>query len=137
MLFRSHPDNWNLTTGDHVFTVGYREDGAKLDKIVIINDGSTPTGTGPTASNVTALPSNLISGLSIYPNPVANVLNVNQLSSSGTLEVFDTFGNKVMEKNTTLQTESLDCSHLNAGVYFLKISNNQQTTVKPFVKKAN
>ena len=133
----SHPDNWNLTTGDHVFTVGYREDGAKLDKIVIINDGSTPTGTGPTASNVTALPSNLISGLSIYPNPVANVLNVNQLSSSGTLEVFDTFGNKVMEKNTTLQTESLDCSHLNAGVYFLKISNNQQTTVKPFVKKAN
>lgn len=44
-------NTYNLTKGEHVLTICYREDGAKLDKICISNDVSLPTGKGEKAEN--------------------------------------------------------------------------------------
>lgn len=45
-------DNFRLKTGDHVLTIAYREDGAKLDKISISNDHYPPEKMGKAAVNL-------------------------------------------------------------------------------------
>lgn len=47
-------DNFALKPGEHTLTIGYREDGAKLDKISISNDPFTPEGMGEPAKNIGA-----------------------------------------------------------------------------------
>ncbi len=43
--------SYSLSSGNHTFTVAYREDGAQLDKLYITNSGDTPSGEGSAASN--------------------------------------------------------------------------------------
>jgi dienelactone hydrolase len=51
----------NLSVGEHTLTIGYREDGAKLDKILVTTSGATITGKGDLAINCDGpLPVNLI-----------------------------------------------------------------------------
>jgi hypothetical protein len=39
---------YSLAAGSHTLTFAYREDGAKLDRVLVTNDlAFTPTGTGP------------------------------------------------------------------------------------------
>lgn len=45
-------NDYTLTEGEHTLTVGYREDGAKMDKIVILNYGTAPEGMGEEAENL-------------------------------------------------------------------------------------
>jgi hypothetical protein len=42
----------NLTSGDHTLTIGYREDGAKLDKLVVANYPIPADGMGEQAENL-------------------------------------------------------------------------------------
>jgi hypothetical protein len=44
-------NKYSLTAGEHTLTMGYREDGAKLDKISISNDAYAPEGMGKDAEN--------------------------------------------------------------------------------------
>ena len=41
---------YQLEAGEHTFTVGYREDGAKLDRMLFTNSNLVPEGTGPETS---------------------------------------------------------------------------------------
>ncbi|MBL3657191.1 extracellular catalytic domain type 1 short-chain-length polyhydroxyalkanoate depolymerase [Fulvivirga sediminis] len=43
--------SYNLSSGNHTLTIGYREDGALLDKLYITNTGQTPNGAGSGATN--------------------------------------------------------------------------------------
>jgi endo-1,4-beta-xylanase len=45
------PSTFNLGAGAHTLVLGYREDGARVDKIYITNGTDTPSGIGGTASN--------------------------------------------------------------------------------------
>lgn len=71
--------------------------------------------------------------LSVYPNPVNNVLNVSyelKESSEVILEIIDIVGSKVKLiqtegiKETGVYNVILDVSNLRKGIYFLKISTN-------------
>jgi len=46
--------NFRLTPGEHTLAIGYREDGAKLDKISVSNDSYSPVGMGAPAENARA-----------------------------------------------------------------------------------
>jgi hypothetical protein len=44
----STPVTWSLTAGPHTLTIAYREDGARIDRVLITNDEHVvPAGTGP------------------------------------------------------------------------------------------
>ena len=45
-------DDFALQSGEHTLAIGYREDGAVLDKISISNDPYTPEGMGEAAKNI-------------------------------------------------------------------------------------
>ncbi|MEJ7589476.1 MAG: T9SS type A sorting domain-containing protein [Ferruginibacter sp.] len=53
--------NAMLSVGAHTLTIAYREDGAKLDKLLVTTSGATITGLGEVATNCSTLPVNLVS----------------------------------------------------------------------------
>jgi len=78
---------------------------------------------------------NEIAGLSLYPNPVyGNILHI--ISDSDTeknVVVFDVLGKEIIRTKTTNRT--LNVTDLNAGVYIVKITENEKTTTKKLVVK--
>ncbi len=61
------------------------------------------------------------SDISIWPNPVNNVLNIQSATSLQSVEVFNLSGQKVLQVNV-LNGSSIDVSSLNAGVYLVKVN---------------
>ncbi len=76
-------------------------------------------------------------GLTIYPNPVSDKLNVvsNSLDREGSVQVFDMKGSLV--KTTLLIGNSLDVSDLPIGLYQMRLIDSKGTTldIARFVKK--
>jgi hypothetical protein len=74
----------------------------------------------------------------IYPNPSNGIFTI--LSSDVALdevEVFDVTG-KTIYKNKNLQTNNtgatLNLSHVSSGIYFVRITSENQSTVKRIIK---
>ncbi len=77
--------------------------------------------------------------IAIYPNPSTGIYNVsvNKLPID-TIEISDITGKKIdILKNikTTDNETQLDLTALNAGIYFVRITSNNQTTTKKIIKK--
>jgi subtilisin family serine protease len=76
----------------------------------------------------------------LYPNPTNNFLNIvcnESLGESVTVEITDASGKLIASlpfKNNNAQNISINMSHLSAGVYFCKVSSNNYSYVKKFVK---
>ena len=72
----------------------------------------------------------------LYPNPVSNILNVETLLIGNyQLKIVNQLGQVVLEQNNNTASSSLDVSNLFNGIYFLKITseNNESQTIK-FIK---
>ncbi|MBK8506745.1 MAG: T9SS type A sorting domain-containing protein [Saprospiraceae bacterium] len=72
--------------------------------------------------------------LSIYPNPVADFLTINQLRSSPNpkIEIFSISGQKINLLNNEWNT--IDTSKLKPGMYYIRMLENQKTYLGSFVK---
>lgn len=80
--------------------------------------------------------------LTVFPNPVRNLLNIQMdTPMEGTLHIslFDNIGRLHMEKEARKTTEywehSIDIQHLPEGVYFLRIHQGRQQASLKVVKK--
>jgi PKD repeat protein len=74
--------------------------------------------------------------LSVFPNPVAETLNVIGYSLIGTafeISVYNLLGEKVMAVCCGLST--VDCRLLLPGIYFLEISSSQNSSRAKFIKE--
>lgn len=72
--------------------------------------------------------------ITIYPNPVNDVLNINlENSIISSVTVFNTLGQKVYFSFST--TSQIDVSKLEAGAYFLKVDGLEGEYYGRFVKK--
>jgi VCBS repeat-containing protein len=75
----------------------------------------------------------LSKSVSIYPNPVTDVLNISGLENSRTkLVVLDSKGNMVISVDE-FTSKQIDLSNLESGIYFVKITNEQINLVKKIV----
>lgn len=73
---------------------------------------------------------------SIFPNPTSNgfvTIKSQNTTATTTVSVFDVLGKEVI--NTVLNSDRLNVSNLNAGVYILKLNQNGATTTKKLVIK--
>lgn len=81
--------------------------------------------------------------ISVYPNPINDVLHINgfnSLSGLTKISVLDIAGKLVFEKDLNISTEStieLNLEKLNPGIYFLKIINGETVTINKFEKLSN
>lgn len=79
--------------------------------------------------------------LNVYPNPTngnATVSFVTEKPQYTQISVYDPSGRLVLSEATTgegIQTQELDLSSLNAGIYRVDILNTEFRTVKPIVKQ--
>jgi len=78
-----------------------------------------------------------IDGIKIYPNPTTGevtIMNNEQLTMNN-IEVFDIYGRKLTPHTTHLIPHtSLDISHLQAGIYFVKIQTKKGIITKKTIK---
>lgn len=72
--------------------------------------------------------------LKIYPNPVFNVLYINN-GIGGDIEIYDSLGKFILNENILTNKESMDVSNLKSGLYFVKFNTDKGTIYKTVVKK--
>lgn len=73
--------------------------------------------------------STIASGISIYPNPTNGVLNISfatELAGSTSVEVYDAIGKLVIKDTLSNDTNTINLSKLEDGMYVFKIINNNK-----------
>lgn len=124
-------------TFTHTLPVNQNENNIKLVAIVIDN------ATGAIVNAVEVPLNTVLSneafaneiGFEMYPNPTNNgIVNVNTVLNSD-IAIFDVLGKNVFIKNKIIGENVLDLSHLQSGVYFVKVkSGTFETTSKLILK---
>ena len=73
----------------------------------------------------------------VYPNPTQHTLNIQLPSSinSANVIITDASGRNVYNAELTGNTQSIDVSSLNQGLYFVKINNGAMSTTKKVMIK--
>ena len=77
-------------------------------------------------------------GISIYPNPANNTINIENLYTDATIKnkeitIVDVLGKTVIRSVATNVIHTIDISMLNKGLYFIQINN--QTITHKFIKE--
>jgi len=75
--------------------------------------------------------------ITLSPNPTQDQLNVSvsgNTSGVSTYSIVDLFGKKIMSTTSSNQSAQLSTSALNAGSYFLVVTNNGKTGLSSFIK---
>jgi hypothetical protein len=91
--------------------------------------------------NFTAAPlgidkKNLINGLSVYPNPVSDILKIANAENlaNASFSIVDILGKTVIQSKT-LNNDAIDVSNLGSGVYVLSVSSDEGAKQFKFQKK--
>lgn len=73
----------------------------------------------------------------IQPNPAKTKVTISlpNAEANAKLEVFDVLGKKVLVKNLNTINTSIDVSKWNSGIYLMRITSNDATQTKRFVKQ--
>lgn len=80
---------------------------------------------------------NSYKSLSVYPNPAGNSIFIrfpHFLNENATLNVYDLYGRKVMERQWDEYYNPLDISNLPSGIYYLRIETKEKTYSTNFLK---
>ncbi|MFP4846158.1 family 16 glycosylhydrolase [Winogradskyella sp. PE311] len=66
--------------------------------------------------------------IQVYPNPVSKVLTIKTDAKIDGLSIYNTLGQPVLNRNFSLK--NIDVSHLNSGLYILKIKAEGKSVIK-------
>lgn len=76
------------------------------------------------------------SAIKIYPNPITNFVNVNSTETIENIELVDISGRRIkLIEEINNKEFKLNMSNFVTGIYFLRISTNQQTYIHKVAKK--
>ena len=73
--------------------------------------------------------------ITLYPNPVQDILHINASSTLKSIEIHNLLGQLVFEKSLSNVTESIDVSTLVSGQYITKITSEEGVIYKNIIKK--
>ncbi len=132
------PSSYDLTAGSHTLTIGYREDGAQLDKLWINSAGADPVGEGADAINCAASatigPEN-VHDIGVYPNPISDELNIVLPDSPADISIYSSDGKEVIIQHTNSVNMTINMANSNPGIYFVKITCQGQVIVRKIIKE--
>ncbi|MCB0695838.1 MAG: T9SS type A sorting domain-containing protein [Chitinophagaceae bacterium] len=89
-------------------------------------------GTLPAPQNVTDMTGS--QNISISPNPATNQLNIKNLHGKNNISISDITGRNIYSSTTMATSESIDISHLQAGIYLVNIIAENIHFVQRIVK---
>ena len=112
-----------------IFRIVFHSDEAENQKGVNIDDFLI--------SGVLASESFELNNITVYPNPSNGLVTISYGNFEPTqIEVYDISGKLILTKeNLNVSETSLDLSSASQGIYFIKISSNNQNIVKRIIKK--
>ena len=110
------------------------------DSIIFSGGNFTSNELTEIAIGATALTNDVLTQhITIYPNPTNNILNIDLNSISGEFNyaLINTIGQKVLDGNLINTKNTLNISHLDSGIYFLKINavNSTNSIVEKIIIK--
>lgn len=74
-----------------------------------------------------------LTNVSIYPNPASNSIHIQGIDNIQTVEIHSILGKKMQ---VSIFNSQIDISRLKSGVYFLKVTDDQnRSVIKKFIKK--
>ncbi|ESU27354.1 hypothetical protein FLJC2902T_20590 [Flavobacterium limnosediminis JC2902] len=76
-----------------------------------------------------------LANLKVYPNPVSDVLQIENPQSITNIEVFNIAGQKMMSKTANAMTVTIPMSGFAAGAYFVKVSADNAIKTIKVIKK--
>ena len=147
--------NYDLDAGDHTLTIGYREDGAKLDKIVISNFLVSPEGLGgpsaftcdPTGTEVPQDTSGDIDLGQNYPNPFtpSTTITYDARGTAGVqIVVFNSLGQEIVTlvdaapaagpQSVVWDGRDRFGNEVGAGTYFYEIRADGRTESRKMIR---
>ena len=88
-----------------------------------------------TACATTGTETDLLSGLSIYPNPATDVLMVSNDNNIDRVQMVNIFGSVVLDQTMQSNLGKLDVSAMSPGIYFVTVSANNQQVVRKITVK--
>ena len=72
--------------------------------------------------------------IKLFPNPIRDVLQIENLTRGSTIEIFNASGQQVYSSFSSDVAESINLQSLNAGLYFLHVNDKNMRQVSKFVK---
>lgn len=72
--------------------------------------------------------------VTIYPNPVQNILNIETKQNNATVSIYDYTGKLILSEMIS-ETGAIDVSNITAGIYMVKIENGGIASTQKFVKQ--
>ncbi|ASK29645.1 hypothetical protein CEY12_05790 [Chryseobacterium sp. T16E-39] len=99
------------------------------DQFALFVDDFKVTTTGTLGTSETAKSS---AGISVFPNPVSDILTIKSKEKVNNAEIFDMSGKKV---EATLTNDKVDVRHLNSGSYIINIETKEGKKTEKFIKK--
>tara|TARA_B100000287_G_C19978830_1_gene521614 strand:- start:32 stop:514 length:483 start_codon:yes stop_codon:yes gene_type:complete len=82
--------------------------------------------------NITYINDTKTNEIRLYPNPVTNILNINTDKEISKIEIFDALGRIILSKSDN--TNTIDVSELENGIYSIAIIFNSNKIIKRFSK---
>lgn len=70
----------------------------------------------------------------VYPNPATDVINITDVKNNSRIAIYNVLGD-VVYSNQIDNNLVLNINAFNAGVYFIKIENNNEVSTTRFIKK--
>ena len=142
--------NYFLTAGQHVLTIGYREDGAVLDKICISNYSDAPKAMGGTAATCTVTDirnKEAVNGYALdynYPNPFDKSTRISFEIPTGlyvSLKVYTILGEEITELAGKEYAEGkhdvdFNIDNLNDGIYLYTLKTGNMTITKKMILRS-
>ena len=83
------------------------------------------------ASPLSVIDLSLDSALSVYPNPATDTVHISAKVALSSLALYDVYGKLILKKENN--SNKLDVSRLNSGIYFLEVSSNTEKVVKKVI----
>lgn len=123
---------YTLSKGSHTLTIAYREDGAKLDKLLLTNGNSAPEGQGGNAGNCSSSLNEDVNDIDIkfFPNPIKDNMFLTIDYVPCIIDVFNINGEKMFRKYVDTKNVVIDMSGYQSGMYFLLINGNVNNMIK-------
>ncbi len=140
-IWTNFPSTFNLSAGSHTLTIGYREDGARLDKLwITTSTGVELVDEGEEASNcsgggVSSLEQQNVKNIRIFPNPVSDKLNFSLSDLPVDISIYSADGREIFFRHTNSAKMTINMANYNPGIYFVKITRQGQTEMRKIVKK--
>lgn len=135
---------YQLDTGYHELSICFREDGTYLDKMLIVNTGLVPSGTGEEGLTCTINPPgpgalnevNELSEIRVYPNPATDQIQIFCNKGFNSLFLISLDGRIILQNEYPLKLNhaTLDLD-LEPGVYFLHLSTETASNVVKLIIK--